>query len=246
MKRWISYMLFIIGVMFITGCALDPEPDAQTGIQQPDEEKVTQATVERVIDGDTVKVRLENGQTEDVRLLLVDTPETVNPEKPVQPYGPEASRFTKDALPAGSDVLIERDQSKTDRYGRLLAYVWADGKMINQELLRQGLARVAYIYEPDTRYVETFQEIEAEAKEKKIGVWETTGYATERGFDASVLTEKPVKQTDDCENIKGNINRQGKKIYHVEGGRSYEEVNPEEIFCSEQEAKEAGFIRAAN
>ena len=80
MKRWISYMLFIIGVMFITGCALDPEPDAQTGIQQPDEEKVTQATVERVIDGDTVKVRLENGQTEDVRLLLVDTPETVNPK----------------------------------------------------------------------------------------------------------------------------------------------------------------------
>ncbi|MCG4607575.1 thermonuclease family protein, partial [Bifidobacterium longum] len=68
--------------------------------------------------GDTVKVRLKNGQTEDVRFLLIDTPETVNPEKPVQPYGPEASRFTKEALPAGSEVLLERDESKADRYGR--------------------------------------------------------------------------------------------------------------------------------
>lgn len=246
MKRILSQLFLVMTILFLSGCALDSEPDdPQTGIPQPDEAKVTEATVERVIDGDTVKVRLKNGQTEDVRFLLIDTPETVNPEKPVQPYGPEASRFTKEALPAGSEVLLERDESKTDRYGRLLAYVWADGKMINQELLRKGLARVAYIYEPDTRYVETFQEIEDEAKEENLGIWQTDGYATDRGFDTSVMKGTPAEPTD-CADIKGNINRQGKKIYHIRGGRSYDEVNPEEMFCSEREAKEAGFVRAAN
>ena len=246
MKRILSQLFLVMTILFLSGCALDSEPDdPQTGIPQPDEAKVTEATVERVIDGDTVKVRLKNGQTEDVRFLLIDTPETVNPEKPVQPYGPEASRFTKEALPAGSEVLLERDESKADRYGRLLAYVWADGKMINQELLRKGLARVAYIYEPDTRYVETFQEIEDETKEEKLGIWQTNGYATDRGFDTSVMNGTPAEPTD-CADIKGNINRQGKKIYHIRGGRSYDEVNPEEMFCSEREAKEAGFVRAAN
>lgn len=246
MKRVLSQLFLVMTILFLSGCALDSEPgDQQTGIRQPDEAKVTEAVVERVIDGDTVKVRLKNGQTEDVRFLLIDTPETVNPEKPVQPYGPEASRFTKEALPAGSEVLLERDESKADRYGRLLAYVWADGKMINQELLRKGLARVAYIYEPDTRYVETFQKIEDEAKGEKLGVWQTNGYATDRGFDTSVMKGTLAESTD-CADIKGNINRQGKKIYHVQGGRSYDEVNPEEMFCSEREAKEAGFVRAAN
>ena len=117
--------------------------------------------------------------------------------------------------------------------------------MINQELLRKGLARVAYIYEPDTRYVETFQKIEDEAKEEKLGVWQTNGYATDRGFDTSVMKGTSAEPTD-CADIKGNINRQGKKIYHIRGGRSYDEVNPEEMFCSEREAKEAGFVRAAN
>ncbi|MCT4779171.1 MULTISPECIES: thermonuclease family protein [Exiguobacterium] len=246
MKQWLNKIILMTGFVFMSGCALDSEPTELLGIQQPDENQVTEATVERVIDGDTVKVRLKNGQTEDVRFLLIDTPETVNPEKPIQPFGPEASRYTKDALPAGSDVLLERDQSKADRYGRLLAYVWADGKMINQELLRKGLARVAYIYEPDTRYVEMFQEIEDEAKGKTLGIWQTKGYATDRGFDTSVMKETPMKESADCENIKGNINRQGKKIYHVESGRSYQEVNPEEMFCNEQEAKEAGFVRADN
>jgi len=246
MKRVLSQLFLVMTILFLSGCALDSEPgDQQTGIRQPDEAKVTEAVVERVIDGDTVKVRLKNGQTEDVRFLLIDTPETVNPKKPVQPYGPEASRFTKEALPAGSEVLLERDESKADRYGRLLAYVWADGKMINQELLRKGLARVAYIYEPDTRYVETFQKIEDEAKGEKLGVWQTNGYATDRGFDTSVMKGTSAESTD-CGDIKGNINRQGKKIYHVQGGRSYDEVNPEEMFCSEREAKEAGFVRAAN
>lgn len=245
MRQVLSQLFLVMTILFLSGCALDSEPgDQQTGITQPDEEKVTEATVERVIDGDTVKVRLQNGQTEDVRFLLVDTPETVNPEKPVQPYGPEASRFTKEALPTGSDILLERDQSRTDRYGRWLAYVWSDGKMINQELLRKGLGRVAYIYEPDTRYVETFQEIEDEAKGKQLGIWQTKGYATDRGFDTSVINGIS-EESSDCGNIKGNINRQGKKIYHIEGGSSYDEVNPEEMFCSEQEAKEAGFARAA-
>ncbi len=248
MKFWMK-ALMLVGLVFSTGCALEADPETETkfGIAQPDDTKATQVTVERVVDGDTIKVRLPDGKIEDVRFLLIDTPETVNPEKPVQPFGPEASSFTKDLLPKGSKIVIERDHSKTDRYGRLLAYVWIDGKMVNQELLRQGLARVAYVYEPDTRYVKTFEDIELEAKAAKKGIWETEGYATNRGFDETVLTKESTSSAKgQCEDIKGNINRQGNKIYHVKGGRSYEDVKPEEMFCSEQEAKQAGFRRAAN
>lgn len=235
MRRYVVISLLFLFVLI--GCA--PEETDLLGIKQPDEEKVTKATVERVIDGDTLKVRLADGKTEDVRLLLVDTPETVKPDTPVQPYGTEASQFTKDALPSGTAIRLERDQSRADRYGRLLAYVWYGDRMLNQELLRKGLARVAFVYEPDTRYVEMFEQIEQKAQEAKKKIWERDGYVTNRGFNAQA-----VQETESCA-IKGNINRSGKKIYHVPGGQSYDEVKPEQQFCTEKEAKDAGFIRAA-
>nr|WP_308936619.1 thermonuclease family protein [Exiguobacterium sp. SL14] len=205
MRRYVVISLLFLFVLI--GCA--PEETDLLGIKQSDEEKVTKATVERVIDGDTLKVRLADGKTEDVRLLLVDTPETVKPDTPVQPYGTEASQFTKEALPSGTAIRLERDQSRADRYGRLLAYVWYGDKMLNQELLRKGLARVAFVYEPDTRYVDMFEQIEQEAQGAKKKIWEHDGYVTNRGFNTQA-----VKETDSC-TIKGNINRSGKKIYHV-------------------------------
>lgn len=235
MRRYAMMSLLFLFVLI--GCA--PEETDLLGIKQPDDEKVTKATVERVIDGDTLKVKLADGKTEDVRLLLVDTPETVKPDTPIQPYGTEASAFTKETLPSGTAIRLERDHSRTDRYGRLLAYVWYGDKMLNQELLRKGLARVAFVYEPDTRYVDMFEQIEQEAKQAKKKIWEHDGYVTNRGFDAQAITE-----TKSCD-IKGNINRSGKKIYHVPGGQSYDEVKPEQQFCTEKEAEEAGFVRAA-
>src|SRR5699024_5086390 len=103
--------------------------------------KVYKATVVRVVDGDTVHILL-NGKEEVVRLLLVDTPETKHPTKPVQPFGPEASAFTKQMLPNGKEIEYEFDTSERDKYGRLLGYLYVDGKMVNEALLENGLARV--------------------------------------------------------------------------------------------------------
>ncbi|MGI1805915.1 thermonuclease family protein [Exiguobacterium sp. TDN 0502] len=240
MRRF--FMIVLVLLLTLMGCA--PEETNRLGIKKPNDENITKATVERVIDGDTLKVRLADGKAESVRLLLVDTPETVKPDTPVQPYGNEASQFTKEALPSGTAIRLERDHSRTDRYGRVLAYVWYGDKMLNQELLRNGLARVAFVYEPDTRYVDVFEDIEQKAKEQKKNIWEIDGYVTNRGFDDQAVSDRNGEAAESCA-IKGNINRSGKKIYHVPGGQSYDEVKPEQRFCTEKEAKESGFVRAA-
>ncbi len=83
------------------------------------------ATVTEVVDGDTVVVAFPGGRSETVRLLGVDTPETVDPDEPVECYGPEASAFTHARLD-GRQVRLEKDREERDRYGRLLAYVYVD------------------------------------------------------------------------------------------------------------------------
>jgi micrococcal nuclease len=99
------------------------------------------AIVEEVVDGDTLVVRVGSG-TERVRLLGIDTPETVHPTKPVECFGPEASRELKRLAPAGSQLRLGRDTELRDRYGRLLAHAWnAEGTFINEALVEGGFAR---------------------------------------------------------------------------------------------------------
>lgn len=207
------------------------------------------AEVVRVVDGDTVKIKLPNGNEETVRLLLIDTPETVHPTKDVQPFGPEASQFTKNLMPAGSKVEIETGISERDKYGRLLAYFYIDGKMVNKMLLEKGLARVAYVYAPNTKYLDELEAVQKEAQKKAIGIWSIENYVTSRGFDDSAANTEENAQTEPtvhnegCSNptIKGNINSKGDKIYHIPSGSYYEVTKAEEMFCTEEEAKAAGF-----
>ena len=135
--------------------------------------------VTRVVDGDTALVKVD-GQERRVRLLGVDTPETVHPNKPVQFYGKEASRFTKDSL-NGRQVWLEYDSSPQDRYNRHLAYVWlANPSVINEETMRAsmfnaklllgGYAKVMII-KPNRRYETEFRKFQDEAKQKNLGVW---------------------------------------------------------------------------
>jgi len=122
----------------------------------------------RVIDGDTLVVDID-GKQEKVRLIGVDTPETVHPSKPVEYFGKEASAFTK-KLAAGQGVRLEYDQQKRDRYGRLLAYVYLeDGTFLNAELIKQGYG-FAYTRFP-FRYMEEFRRYEKEARESRRGLW---------------------------------------------------------------------------
>lgn len=119
-----------------------------------------EASFVRVIDGDTLVATI-NGKEEYIRLLLVDTPETKHPDKEVQPFGPEASQLMKDTFSPSDSIQIEFGTEKRDKYDRLLAYVYTeDGNMFNKMLLEKGLARVAYVYPPNDKYVEEFREIE--------------------------------------------------------------------------------------
>lgn len=125
-------------------------------------------TVTRVVDGDTIEVNLR-GRTVDVRLIGIDTPETVHPSEPVECFGPEASNFTSARL-SDERVRLEFDVERTDRYGRTLAYVWLDDKLFNRMLVRQGFAQVS-TYPPNVKYVERFTAAQRAAREADAGLW---------------------------------------------------------------------------
>ncbi|MFD2628499.1 thermonuclease family protein [Oceanobacillus kapialis] len=150
--------------------------------------------VTRVVDGDTVNV-LYNGKEETVRLLLVDTPETKHPSKPVQPFGPDASSFAKEIL-AGNQVQLEFDGPKRDKYDRLLAYLWIDGVTFNQMLLEQGLARLAYVYDPPYTHFEAYMKAQNRAKNSETGIWSKEGYVTDEGFYYQDDEEKAVHKAE--------------------------------------------------
>lgn len=128
-------------------------------------------TVSHVSDGDTLSVTIGK-HTETIRLIGVDTPETVHPTKPVQCWGPEASAHTKNILPTGTKVFLARDVEARDKYGRLLAYVYraSDNLFINKELITNGWAR-AYPFEPNTSLSVDFAEAAAQAQHNQLGLW---------------------------------------------------------------------------
>ncbi|HKB52120.1 MAG TPA: thermonuclease family protein [Solirubrobacterales bacterium] len=124
--------------------------------------------VTRVIDGDTIEVRL-GGRVEDVRLIGVDTPETVKPDTPVQCFGPRASHFTKRLL-TGQRVRLVFGEERRDVYGRLLAYVFLGGRFFNPILVRRGLARSLTI-PPNDRFAPRFRRLELAAARAGRGLW---------------------------------------------------------------------------
>ena len=126
--------------------------------------------VVRVVDGDTFVIEYE-GKQEKVRLIGIDTPESVHPdEEKNTEFGDEVSNYSKNIL-TGKEVLLEFDVEKRDKYGRLLAYVYLDGQMYNKILLEKGYAKIA-TYPPNVKYVEDFTKLQKEARENKQGLWE--------------------------------------------------------------------------
>ncbi len=153
-----------------------PAQNVQTEIQNSE---IVQGIVERVVDGDTAVIRV-NGSDRRVRFLGVDTPETVHPTKGVQPYGKEASNFTKTSL-TGRNVWLEYDKAPTDKYNRHLAYIWLSKpknfndetvrrEMFNARLLADGYAKVMII-KPNNKYAKLFYDIQEEAQKSKLGMW---------------------------------------------------------------------------
>jgi micrococcal nuclease len=126
------------------------------------------ARVLRVIDGDTVEVELD-GDTEDVRYIGVDTPETVKPGTPVQCFGPEASARNHE-LVEDRRVRLRFDHELRDDYGRLLAYVYAGGHLVNAELVQGGYARTLE-FPPNTTLAERLAAVQGRAGEAGRGLW---------------------------------------------------------------------------
>jgi micrococcal nuclease len=126
------------------------------------------ARVARVVDGDTVEIEF-GGEREDLRLIGVDTPETVKPDTPVECFGPRASDFTHRSL-EGRQVTVVFGVERRDRYGRLLGYLRLDGRLFNAELVRRGLARSLTI-PPNDRLAPLFERLELEAARAGRGLW---------------------------------------------------------------------------
>lgn len=119
-------LVSIISIVFLmSGCSY---------LTSNDEQRIP-VKVEKVVDGDTIKVRVD-GKLETVRFLLVDTPESVHPTKPVQPFSKEASKHTENMLEE-ADVQLELGIGERDKYGRLLAYVYVDGQSVQESLLKK-------------------------------------------------------------------------------------------------------------
>lgn len=129
-------------------------------------------SLSKCVDGDTAKFKMQDGSVKTARFLAIDTPESVHPTKEVEEYGKEASEYTCNLLENAKEIKVEYDKAsdKEDKYGRILVWVYADNKMVQESLLAEGLAKVAYLYE-DYEYTTSLQDIEAIAKDKKIGIW---------------------------------------------------------------------------
>ena len=158
-----------MALLFLAGCAptngQQPErPSLPAQVQGPGD-------VAGVIDGDTILVD-DAGKATPVRLLGIDTPETVDPDLPVQCFGPQASART-DQLLTGQQVWLETDpnQPAADTYGRTLAYVWlSDDQLVNLQLIAEGYAR-EYTHHRPYRYRDSFRAAQSDAADAELGLW---------------------------------------------------------------------------
>lgn len=204
----------------------------------------------KVVDGDTLDVSI-NGINERLRLIGINTPETVDPRKPVECFGKEASDKSKEML-SGKKVILESDssQGERDKYGRLLRYVFLeDGTNFNLYMIKNGYA-YEYTYNTPYKYQSEFKQAQIEAKNNNSGLWKASCDTKESTIVTNTTTTTNDTNSGTC-TIKGNINTKGEKIYHMIGCGSYsstfiDETKGEKWFCSEKEAVSAGWRKALN
>lgn len=156
---WIAAALFVLAVVVRLAWTF-------TRSQSPESLDEGRHAVARVIDGDTLL--LTDGAR--VRLMGVDTPETVRPHTPVQPFGPEATAFTR-AFIGDRPIELRFDRERVDRHGRFLAYVFVDGRMLNEELVRAGLARAEFGYHYSDSIKRRYRDAQREAQSAARGLW---------------------------------------------------------------------------
>jgi endonuclease YncB( thermonuclease family) len=145
-----------------------PEPTKSEETNEEQANQFVEAQVTNVVDGDTIDIQI-GGVEYRIRYILIDTPETHHPTKGEEPFGPEATEANR-ALVEGKIIKLEKDVSETDQYDRLLRYVYVDNILVNEELLRQGLAKVV-TFPPDLKYVDRFLAVQEESQAAGRGIW---------------------------------------------------------------------------
>lgn len=140
-------------------------------------------TLSKCVDGDTAKF-LINGKIYSTRFLAIDTPETVKPNTPVQPYGKAASNYTCKSLKNAKKIILEYDKNSTkeDKYGRRLAWIFVDDQLLQKKLISKGYAKVAYLY-GNYRYTDLLKNAEKNAKLNSVGIWSGTSNEKENLLD---------------------------------------------------------------
>lgn len=163
------------------------------------------ATFDHAIDGDTVSLKINN-RKKTVRLLLIDTPESKKPNTPVQPYALEAARYTE-LLVKTCDLSVQYDtKGKTDRYGRDLVYLYCGNTMINEQLVRQGYARVGYVYQQKD-YLNRMLAAERKAKAERLKIWSLKGYVNIDGEGFNSSKEERQQEADIMLKIRESLHR---------------------------------------
>lgn len=175
MVKWGLFFTFFISIFvvaFLVGerASINFEPPRSNLTPSPTSQvNQEEVLVKRVVDGDTIE--LEDGRK--VRYIGIDTPELKDTREKVQCFGEEAAEFNK-KLVEGKRVRLEKDVSETDKFGRLLRYVFIGNVFVNDHLVRQGYASVA-TFPPDVKYQEQFRQAQKEARENNRGLWSACG-----------------------------------------------------------------------
>ncbi|MBM4413210.1 MAG: hypothetical protein FJ040_07195 [Chloroflexi bacterium] len=235
-----------------------PTSSLTSGITRPAD--TIPARVVRVIDGDTVVVNINDEETR-LRLIGIDTPESVDPRKPVECFGIEASAYTK-ALLLSKNVYLEPDptQDETDRYDRLLVYLWIDDTtLFNHKIIADGYA-FEYTYQIPYQYQTLFKAAQQDARTNQYGLWSPTtcNGDPDAPSTASVPQQLPTAtvaptatmtadaQAFPCQvgQIKANPNS---GIYHLPTGQGYAQTRNDRVICfgDEDAAKQAGFRKSS-
>ena len=206
-------LLILITCLFWLGDSVSHVSLTDSGLYYPQQNtsRDTAYQVLKVVDGDTIKIECE-GKSETVRLIGVDTPETVHPNKPIEQFGPEASAFLKNLL-KGESVYLRFGNDERGKYGRLLAYVYRapDAIFVNLEIVRQGYGS-AYTKYP-FKHQDIFRNYEERAQEVGKGLW-----AGETAKPSLKGVSESVPQADVDGDMTVYVTKSGKK-YHLESCR---------------------------
>ncbi len=193
-KSLISGGVILIGIILYMIFA-DPPPDKDALPDHITIEQVEEATgkarVEvkfiQAYDGDTAQVEVD-GQKQKVRFLMVDTPEMNYQKGEPMPFAEEGKYFTKKLLMEARHVYIVFDEGKEkDHYDRLLAYIFADDQLVQEALLKEGLAAVRFINPGNDTFEQQFKDVEAQAKAQQKGIWKHENYLQKDGFHPEVI-----------------------------------------------------------